>query len=120
MPGRPPNAPSTAFVRLEHELLDCEAWQTLDPFAAKLFLAVWRRFTGRNNGNVPFSVREAQALLGCGKTRAVGCFRELTERGFLAIARRPNASAHVAREWKITAATQGGCPASKDYLKWAP
>ncbi|MEQ9813979.1 MAG: hypothetical protein RLO50_14460 [Azospirillaceae bacterium] len=117
MPGK---RPSTAFVKLDHSLLDSEAWLHLDPHAFKLLVAIWRRHTGKNNGGIPYSIREAMQLLGCGQHRAKACFDELVGKGFLTIARESsfNIKSRVSREWAITAVGDRGAQASDAYQKW--
>lgn len=108
------------FIKLDHGLLRSAAWKDLDPYAVKLLIAIWSRHSGDNNGNIPFSVREACELLGCGHNRARACFAELEDKGFLRLVRRSSFTLKTreAREWAITAERIGDDPPTRDFKHW--
>lgn len=110
------------FVKLDHGLLDTEAWGHLSPHAFKLLVAIWRRHNGHNNGEIPYSRREAMQLLGCGSHRASAAFRELTDKGFLKLTRASSFDLKTkeAREWALTAERLGDDPPMRDFKHWQP
>ena len=121
MSKRKPRTPQDTFVRLDHALLSTMAWLYLSPAAMKLLLALWARFTGNNNGQIPFGVREAMGLLGCGKHQALRLFDELQDKGFVRVARDSDfRTKRVAREFTITALPVGDEPATRDFEQWVP
>jgi hypothetical protein len=111
------------FVKLDDELLESEAWLHLSPPAFKLLVDVWRRHRGpANNGRIPYSVREARQLLGCGPNQARKCFEELERKGFLRLTRDSsfNIKTKLAREWEITAEPVGDSTPAADFKDWKP
>jgi hypothetical protein len=71
------------FVRLPHSLLDSPAWLLLHPIPQTLYLKIARKFNGRNNGRIPYSVREAERALYIGHATACRAFRALQHLGFI-------------------------------------
>jgi DNA-binding XRE family transcriptional regulator len=105
-------------------MLKSLAWRSLTGNAIKLLIVVWQRHNGVNNGEISFSVREA-ADVGLSKSAAWRAFRELREKGFLAITRESAFSlkTHAARCWRLTAepsGPQGDVRATKDFMTWSP
>jgi hypothetical protein len=117
-----PNKPKS-FVKLDDDLIDSEAWLHLSPPAFKLLVAVWRRHRGpANNGCIPFSIRDARKLLGCGPNQARKYFEELERKGFLRLTRESsfNVKTKLAREWEITAEPVGDSTPAADFKDWKP
>ncbi|GAK34607.1 hypothetical protein JCM17846_28930 [Iodidimonas nitroreducens] len=108
------------FVKLDHGLLNSEAFAHVTPQACKLLIGIWRRHDGRNNGAIPYSRREAMKLLQCGEHRAAGAFDELIDKGFIKLARNASFSLKTreAREWELTAEQCNGDPPSRDFKHW--
>lgn len=46
------------FIQLPHALLDSSSFGALHPAAVKIFLRIWRRYNGRNNGRLLVSVTD--------------------------------------------------------------
>jgi hypothetical protein len=91
----------------------------MSPNASKLLLAVWRRHNGSNNGEISFSVREAEAI-GFSKDQTSRAFKELVSKGFLKV-RTDSAftcKLRLARTWEITAEACDDRPPSKDFMRW--
>jgi hypothetical protein len=113
--------PRERFLKLDHGMLMTAAWQHLQPRSMKLLIEVWRRYDGKNNGRIPFSMREAMECLQCGRDQAIRAFRELTDKGFLRVARDSGFNTKKqAREWTITALPIGDKPATRDFERWEP
>src|SRR5882724_11778792 len=113
--GKRRHADYDRFVGLPHWMLRSLAWAgregdddagvvAVDPLPANakaLLLAVWQRFSGFNNGEIGYSVREA-ARLGLHRNRATEAFAELIARGFLRIASDSTFDQkRLARTWTI-------------------
>ncbi len=61
------------------------AWTACDPVERALLIEVMARWVGpqSNNGEIPYSVREAAVALNVGKNAAARAFHGLEEKGFL-------------------------------------
>lgn len=107
------------FILLPHFMLNCPAWKTLSPNAKALLLDVWTRHNGMNNGEIGYSVREAEEI-GLSKDQAGRAFKELVERGFLKVRRSSAFTLRTkeARTWELTGERFGDNPATKDFMWW--
>ena len=106
---------SKGFLKLSHSLVDCPAFTDASAGATRLLILLWRRFNGRNNGDIPCSVREAAAWCKCGKSAAAAYFIELQERGLISPVSKGRftsrgARQNVATKWLLTflPSKQGG------------
>lgn len=96
----------------------------MSPTAKAVLLDVWERHNGRNNGEISYSVREAEAI-GVSRSAAARAFNELLQRGFLKVGRNSSFTLKTkeARTWELTAEPTGqeaGVKASRDYMTWSP
>jgi hypothetical protein len=109
------------YVGLGHYTLDSQAWAALSGAAVKLLLAVMRRYNGVNNGEIAYSVREAQRI-GLKRSAAAAAFDELIRLGFLAVERDSafGVKTRMARLWRITSIPVGDKKATKDFMRWQP
>lgn len=107
------------FILLPHFMLNCPAWKTLPSNAKALLLDVWTRHNGMNNGEISYSVREAEEI-GLSKDQAGRAFKELVERGFLKVRRSSAFTLRTkeARTWELTGERFGDNPATKDFMWW--
>jgi hypothetical protein len=110
-------------VRLYHWLLKTEAWQSLSPNSRAIYIEMASRYNGSNNGRIPFSLREAAALLHIGRHAAAAAMVELQDRGFIVVTKRSgfNIKTKIANEWRLTEFTCDidGTFASKDFTRWS-
>jgi hypothetical protein len=108
-------------VALPHYLLNCPAWKTLPSDGKALLIDVWKRHNGSNNGEISYSVREAEEI-GISRSAAARMFKELVERGFLAVARNSafNLKTREARRWRLAAEPCHGVTATRDFMRWRP
>ena len=109
-------------VRLYHWLLESDAWRSLDAVARALYVEISSRYNGRNNGRIPFSVREAASVVRISKSTASRAFSCLVERGFIVPIKLGAFSLKIrhATEWRLT---EHSCDvtckgASKDFMRW--
>jgi hypothetical protein len=107
------------FIALNHYMLKSPAWKTLPPNAKALLLSVWERHNGSNNGQISYSVREAEEI-GLSKDQAGRAIEELIERGFIVCTRASafSVKTRAARLWRLTAEASTGHPATKDFMRW--
>lgn len=75
------------FVKLDRALLASEAFAGLSSHATRLLFGIWRRYNGRNNGNIHFGVSDAMKWLHCGRNTAINTFAELRTAGFIEVAK---------------------------------
>ena len=93
------------YVALEYQMLRCDAWRSLDCVQRAAYVAIKSRYSGENNGRIPFSLLELARELNVSKATAVRAVRGLQQRGFIAIARLGAFNAKVG-ERRIRAATE--------------
>jgi hypothetical protein len=116
---------SPRHVRLYHWLLKSAAWQSLSANARATYVEMAARYDGTNNGEIPYSCREAVASLHVGQTTAVRALRELQERGFIAVTRQGAFSLKTrhSTKWLLTEFPRAGSLAiegSKEFMRWQP
>jgi hypothetical protein len=112
--------PQERFVRLDHELLNSEAYLALTCPARCLLVELFKLYNGKNNGKIAMGMREAAARIHGGKDTAHSRFDELCAKGFIKLAKSGWFSSKGSRasEWTITCADHDGEPATHDYLMW--
>jgi DNA-binding transcriptional regulator YhcF (GntR family) len=111
-------------IRLYHWLLRSEAWQSLSANARAIYIEMATRYNGSNNGQIPFSVRDAANRAHIGKNAADAALTLLQARGFIVATRRGgfNVKTKIATEWRLT---EFSCAvdhsfATKDFMRWSP
>lgn len=114
------------FIPLLHQTMDCEAWLALHPFSKALYPFLKRRagYSGKSNGAVMCSVREAAAYLGVSKTAAASALKDLQRKGFIVavyVGCLGVTGEGKATTWRLT---EMGTPANrmptKEYIQWSP
>jgi hypothetical protein len=108
------------FIGLQHFMLKSPAWKTLKSNAKALLLDIWQRHNGTNNGQISYSVREAEEI-GLSKDQAARAMEELIERGFIVCTRASafSVKTRAARLWRLTAEPSTGHPPTKDFMRWS-
>jgi hypothetical protein len=69
------------YLKLEHSFLDSSAWLSLTAVPRALYVEIARRHNGRNNGHVPYSVRDGGMALGVHSRTIRRAFKQLEEQG---------------------------------------
>ena len=107
-------------------MMNTAAWKSLDATARAIYVHMAMRYAGpgSNNGRIPYSVREAAAELGIGKSTAARALRELIDRGFIVTVQRGAFSLKQrhATEWRLTefpSDIDAGL-ATKEFMRWSP
>lgn len=112
------------FIRLHRGITGSEAWLASSCFERCLFIAVYGRHSGTNNGRISFSIREACEELHIGKATAQKAFTGLLEKGFLicrkdgSFSQKTGATEARAREWEVTSEPCDGKPPKSLYRNW--
>ncbi|MEC9344637.1 MAG: hypothetical protein VYB54_00315 [Pseudomonadota bacterium] len=90
-------------LRLYHYVIESEAWRDLSPGAKALYTGLAYRYNGSNNGEIPYSCREAAAYLNVSKNTASRLFNELVDHGFASEARSSSfdLKTREARLWRL-------------------
>ena len=109
------------FTQLEEWMMKSEAWQSLKSGPRALYVELKRRFNGGNNGQIFLSHRDAAKALNVGRDTVSGYFRDLTDRGFIAVTQGhclgPEGIGQ-STHYRLTEAACQGKPATKDFMKW--
>lgn len=111
---------------MTHFMMNTAAWKSLDATARAIYLHMAMRYAGpgSNNGRLHYSVREAAAELGIGKSTAQRALLALTDRGFIAVMQRGAFSLKTrhATEWRLTEFSSDidNSFATRDYVRWPP
>lgn len=124
--GRRVNArgrnPYQRHVRLHHWLLESYAYQAARPLDRALLVELYKLYRG--DGRAVFlSVRDAAALLGCGKDQAAASFRRLCDLGFIELERPGgfNVKRNHAAQYRLTEfEDEDGRAGSKAFMRWRP
>lgn len=112
-------------IRLHHWLMKTQAWRSLDPVARCAYIELASRYFVRkdgsnNNGEIPYSVREAADALNSSKATALRALRRLQEHGFIVEVTKGAFSQKVrhSTEWQLTEFPYQGSMATKDFARW--
>jgi hypothetical protein len=113
------------YVGLRYWLLESTAWRSLPCTARALYLEIAKRYNGRNNGCIPYSVRQAYRDLHISKTTASRALQLLQDRGFIVCTKKGSFSWKTVRdasEWRLTEYSSDFPPehASKEFMRWQP
>lgn len=109
-------------VRLHRWLLKSPAYCHASLAARALLIELYALHNGVNNGELFLSVRDASRRLGVGKNLAHETFRELVDKGFIAV-HVPGAfhlKARHATIWRLTEFPCGSALPTKDFMAWQP
>lgn len=107
------------YLHLGYPFLRSDAWRSLSGPAVKVFLELWTRFHGGNNGKLALSLDQASRLLGLGKATVQRAFKELVEKGFVKLVTRGHWYGRKATEWALTTKTINGELPTNDWKRWA-
>lgn len=109
-----------SYVKLHRGVTNSEAWKSLTCEARCVLLEIWARHNGQNNGELPYSHREAREALHIGAGKVAAAFRHLQDRGFIILRTKGSFDwkAHRATEWEITTESYDGETAKRLYRGW--
>jgi hypothetical protein len=113
------------FALLPHRVLLSEAYRSLTPVARSLLTEVTMIESGKNNGSLWLSVKDATDRLGLADARpAMAGFEDLQDRGFIRMTKEAHftiktAETSRARCWRITWLACDNKPPSNEWTKYA-
>jgi hypothetical protein len=112
------------WVELRFWLMDSPAWRSLPGGARALYVELKRRYNGRNNGRISYSIRQARELH-LGNTAARQAFQLLQDRGFIVCTKKGAFSMKAVRdasEWRLTEYPDDVRPnyPTKEFMSWQP
>jgi hypothetical protein len=126
-PNRTGRGYTPRFYQLFHWMTDCPAWRDLDAVSRALYLHLAKRYAGpgRNNGRLPYSVREGATELKIGVATAARALAKLTDHGFIVpvVKGAFSLKKRHATEWRLTefpCDVTGNPLATKDFMRWQP
>ena len=108
------------YVKLENELLESPAWQSLKPIDKALFVEMMHRCRPSFNGYFGFGVRDGASALHCKPDTVSNSMGRLQERMLIELMRESNWQANKAREWRLTTMPYQSVPATNDWKQWKP
>ena len=111
------------FVKLEHWLMETDAYLCLSTDARCLHLELIKRFTGSNNGKIYLPTREAGEKLNIHRNTASKRFAELERAGFIAESKGYNLGVEGkgrSWEWRLTHLPCNAKPPTFDFKKTKP
>ena len=117
---------AASFIKLDHGLLKCDAWQHLSPDATKVLLDLWSRHNGLNNGTIGYAQRAAHECL-CraygrqvSRRRATAALQEIQDKGFAVVTKDSTftTKTKLAREWQLTAEKVGDNSPTREFKHW--
>ena len=112
------------YVALPYAMLKSPAWRSLSGNAVRVWFELHTRYNGGNNGAVRLSFAEAVAALHISKATAQRAFRELQEKGFIALVKQGNWYHRQAHEWRLTTKSthslKGKTAPTHDWRSWHP
>jgi len=91
-----------SFSALLHKMTRSEAWRSLRAASVKVFVDLFSRYNGRNNGLIHFGCGSAAKRLHMSKSTISRSLKELEAKGFLERTRDGNWSDQVAAEFRLT------------------
>ncbi|OQP84215.1 hypothetical protein BTR14_20590 [Rhizobium rhizosphaerae] len=122
------------FIQMHEWFFKSHAWQAASVYEQALYLAIKRRYNGRNNGDIPMSHREAEQLLNCSNRPIAKAFAGLEEKGFIKPVTKGSFDWKVAKQgknhgrstrWELTELPPdlpqrvlGG--GTKEFMSWKP
>lgn len=109
-------------VAIYEDMQVTEAWRTLKSSPRGLYVELKRRFTGRNNGQILLSYRDAASLLNASPNTVGRWFKELERRGFIVCMQRHHlgpSGVGKTSHWRLTELpTPDGKAATNEFRKW--
>lgn len=116
----------SAFVALEHFLLECEAWKSLSLCARQAYVEIARVYSGTNNGTLALSARGLSDRLSVSKMTASRALKDLEARGFVETVKHGGFNLKTgdrrATEWRLTRfkCDKTGQLPTKAFMAWKP
>ena len=103
-PGKTQKRATGQYIDLPYAMLRHSAFQALSADAVRVLIQMHLGFHGMNNGQIGFSLRQAQKCLQSGSVKAKRAFDQLQHHGFIVCHANSSFTMKTkrAREWEIT------------------
>lgn len=107
-------------VRLNHWMMNSDAWRHLQVGPRQLLVEMYRLFDGTNNGRLFLSVRDAAKRLNVSPNTVMPWFHALIEKGFIVASQRGAFSLKKrhATSWILTEFSVGDALPTRDFMRW--
>jgi DNA-binding transcriptional regulator YhcF (GntR family) len=109
---------------LRHSLLYSEGYQSLPAVAQALYVRMAARYNGRNNGQIPYSARDAKRDLHVGQYTAYRAFKKLRDQRLIIRRKRGSFVQKTqevkASEWELTEYSLPGSLEQSEIHQVAP
>jgi hypothetical protein len=98
-----PGAIIGGFVALPYDVLDSPGYRSTSPPARAVLIVLARRFTGRNNGALALSVRDAASEANVSPATASRALQELDDAGLIEMVDKGSFTHHrrLATTWRL-------------------
>ena len=108
------------FAKIPFAIMDSDAFRALNPASALVYLRLFRRYFGNNNGYLAFGCRDAANECNISKMTAQRAFKQLEEVGLIEciVPSSFNSRKKLAREWAFTHLGIGDQPASRKWRNY--
>ena len=106
------------FVPIPYVMARSPAWRSLKGNSIKVYVELHSRFNGKNNGDLSLSYREAQKLLGIGRSTIAKAFEELEEKGFIQKTSPGHWYGRKAATYRVTDKPFDGHLATNNWMNW--
>ncbi|AVA21588.1 hypothetical protein [Rhizobium sp. NXC24] len=119
------------FFQMHQWLLDSAAWRATNVYERCLYMELKQRYNGQNNGDIPLSHREAEALLNCSNKPIASAFIGLMEKGFIRVSQAGSfhwkenkepggrATRWILTEYPVDLPLRSLSP-TRDFMSWKP
>ena len=119
------------FFQMHVWLLESSAWKATSVYERSLYMELKQRYNGGNNGDIPFSHREAQDALNCSDKPIKAAFKGLIGKGFIRVAQAGSfhwksgggaggRSTHwILTEYPVDLPVKSLTP-TRDFMRWKP
>ena len=115
--GRSKN-PDGQHVQLHYYLLRSDAWRGLSGNSVRVYLELYMRFNGTNNGKLFIGMDRIASNLGMSKSTVCKAFKELEEKGWIAKVKNGKWIRGQASEWRLTTKSMKNIPATNEWKQW--
>ena len=107
------------FWMLKYKMARSAAFRSLSGASVKVLIELRCRYHGENARKLSLSYRQAESLLGIGRSTISRAFAELAEKGFIKKTRQGARHCRLASEWYVTDLPLApGTPPTNDWRHW--
>jgi hypothetical protein len=108
------------YMKIPHAMAWHPNWRTLPGIAVKVYLELFSRYNGFNNGELHLGCHEGKNLLGVSADTIHRALKRLTERGWIELSERGNHYLRKASEWRLTSFAAGEKSPTYAWRQWQP